>query len=144
VAARRRSRGQVAQGQPPSPAQRTISVETFEAFAGPLPAPETLAKYDAIVPGMAERRLRTFEQQAEHRMGLEKHVLRWDVIRSNVGLLAAFVFGVLVLAAAVYLIVNGYSTEGLIAIVSEFVTYGLAFLYSSETRRRERNRKAGR
>lgn len=92
---------------------------------------------------MAERLLAKFEQQADHRMGLEKHVIHADVRRASAGLIAAFLFGVLVLIAAVMLILNGYEGAGVTAIVVEFLVFGGAFLYGSETRRRERNRKTG-
>jgi hypothetical protein len=93
---------------------------------------------------MAERLLVKFEAQAEHRMTLEKHVIFWDVRRANAGLAAAFVFGILVLAAMVYLILNGHESVGLFGILIEFLTYGLVFLYGAETRRRERQQKAER
>ena len=92
---------------------------------------------------MAERLLVTFEQQADHRMALERHVIRSDVQRANWGLLAAFVFGLAVLAASVGLILNGHEGAGTTGIIVEFLTYGGVFIYGSETRRRERNKKAG-
>lgn len=107
-------------------------------YSGPLPPPSDLAQYDAIVPGMAERLLTKFEQQGAHRMSLETHVIHSDATRANWGLAAAFVFGLALLGASVYLIVNGYEMAGIVAIVTEFLTYGGLFLYGSETRRRER------
>jgi hypothetical protein len=90
---------------------------------------------------MAERLLTKFEQQADHRMSLERHVIQWDVRRSNAGLVAAFVFGVAVLVAAMILILNGHESAGVASIIVEFLVYGGVFVYGSETRRRERNRK---
>jgi hypothetical protein len=92
---------------------------------------------------MAERLLAKFEQQADHRMALENHVIRSDVRRGNWGLAAAFVFGLAVLAASVALILNGHEGAGTTALLVEFVTFGGLFLYGNETRRRERNKKAG-
>lgn len=141
MAARRNrqlARTQPAAATPASSATVTVA----QAYSGPLPPPSDLAEYNAIVPGMAERLLAKFEDQADHRMALEKHVIFWDVRRANGGLIAAFVFGVVVLIASVLLILNGHESAGVTAIIVEFLTYGLAFLYGSETRRRERNRKA--
>ena len=128
---------------PSRPQGQLVSVQQSysEQYSGPLPAPSDLAKYDAIVPGMGERLLTTFEKQADHRMALERHVIHSDATRANFGLAAAFVFGLVLLAAAVYLVVNGFETAGIAAIVTEFLTYGGIFIYGSETRRRERNRQ---
>lgn len=112
-----------------------------EAHAGPLPAPDTLKAYDEIVPGMAERLLSNFERQIDHRITLERYVIQGDVRRANLGLYAASIFGIAVLIAAVILILNGYSDEGVKAIVGLFLSYGSAFLYSDVQRRRERSRK---
>ena len=119
--------------------QELISVQA--SYSGPLPAPSDLAKYDVIVPGMADRLLTKFEQQADHRMALEAHVIHSDSTRATWGLAAAFVFGLVLLGAAIYLIVNGYETAGVVAIITEFVTYGGLFIYGSETRRRERRQQ---
>jgi len=93
---------------------------------------------------MALRLLDTFEKQADHRMALEKHVIKWDVWRANAGLAAGFLFSVMLLAVSVWMIVNGQEIIGVTMFVAEFVALGLALFYSVETRRRERNRKAGR
>ena len=92
---------------------------------------------------MAERLLTKFEQQADHRMALEKHVIHADVTRANWGLVAGIVFGLAVLVASVVLILNGHEGPGLTALLADFLIYGGAFVYGNETRRRERNRKAG-
>lgn len=112
-----------------------------QAYSGPLPAPEDLERYDAIVPGMGERLLAKFEKQADHRMALERHVITWDVYRANGGLIFGFVFGVTVLAAAVYLIMNGHEGVGVGLIIADFLTYGGAFIVGSVNRRRERETK---
>lgn len=138
--AARRSR----QGANAAPNARATVTTIQTTYSGPLPAPADLERYDAIVPGMAGRLLEKFEQQADHRMALEKHVVHGDVRRANWGLVAGTVFGLAVLVGSVTLILNGHETPGTLALLSTFVTYGGAFLYGSETRRRERNRNAGR
>lgn len=89
----RRSR-QLARTNPASPAAQQVARVAAVSYSGPLPRPSDLEQYDAIVPGMAERLLVKFEQQADHRMALENHVIRSDVKRANWGLGAAFIFGV--------------------------------------------------
>jgi len=114
-----------------------------QTYMGPLPPPEDLARYDEIVPGMAERLLTGFERQTEHRMALEKKVIDRDIRRADWGLGAGFAFGLVVFAGALGLILTGHESVGVGTIIADFLTYGGAFLYGDIQRRRERNRKAG-
>lgn len=121
--------------------QRQTITAVQELFSGPLPSPDTLARYDEIVPGMADRLLVKFEQQANHRMRLESFVIRLDVVRSFLGLGAGFVFGIAVLIAAILLIMNGHETPGILILLGDFLAYGGAYLYGDIAKRRERDRK---
>ncbi len=42
-----------------------------EGFSGPLPDPETLAKYEQMIPGVAERLVHAFESEIAHRRKIE-------------------------------------------------------------------------
>ena len=44
----------------------------FSHFSGPLPAPETLAGYDRIMPGLANRIVEMAEAYQKHQIGLER------------------------------------------------------------------------
>jgi uncharacterized membrane protein len=139
----RRNRRRAAQ-RPLAP-QQQATVQALQvqqtSFTGPLPPPDVLREYNAIVPGMAERLLVNLEKQSNHRMALEKHVLYWDVRRANAGLAAGLLFGLAVLVAAVFLILNGHESVGVGAIIGDFLVYGGAFVYGDVSRRRERNQK---
>lgn len=82
-----------------------------------------------------------WERQTTHRMNLERTVIDGDVWRSNWGLRLAFVFAIALLAASVYLIVNGFGTQGVLVFLTEMVSFGASFLYSDIRRRQERNQK---
>ncbi|MCL2179038.1 MAG: DUF2335 domain-containing protein [Proteobacteria bacterium] len=47
--------------------------------SGPLPAPEDMARYEAILSGAAERIFKKFEEQASHRMEVERTALNADI-----------------------------------------------------------------
>jgi uncharacterized membrane protein len=51
-----------------------VQQETIQAsaYSGPLPPPEAMAKYEAILPGFTDRLLTNFEKQSTHRMGLRQ------------------------------------------------------------------------
>jgi uncharacterized membrane protein len=137
---RRVARTQQQQQQPPA-----LTIEQrLEHFSGPLPSPDILERYDQIVPGLADRVVTVFEEQATHRMDLERTVIKGDTRRANAGMVTAAVFGLSLLAASVYLIMNGHEGPGVLALLTTFAGYGGAFLYTNEVRRRERNEKARR
>lgn len=53
-----------------------VSTVTQSLYAGPLPLPEHLEKYNQILPGSAERILSMAEKQQAHRITAESSVLQ--------------------------------------------------------------------
>ena len=49
-----------------------MSAVSTQAFAGPLPPPDMLARYNQLCPGFAERILQLAEREAENRQSLER------------------------------------------------------------------------
>ena len=43
-------------------------------FMGPIPSPQDLARYEAVIPGLGDRLINRFEKQSDHRMALESAV----------------------------------------------------------------------
>jgi len=48
------------------------SITSSSMYQGPIPPPDMLRDYEGVLPGSAERILRSMEQQSEHRQDLEK------------------------------------------------------------------------
>ena len=89
-------------------------------FQGPLPPPEQLAKYEAILPGMRERLVQLHEgtfkmarEQSEHRRALEKHVIESNTKSSNRGQWMAYSIMLVTFLAGVVLVYLGKRIEGL-------------------------------
>lgn len=57
----------------------TRSVRSVQ-YSGPLPAPETLARYEQVLPGIAERTLRLVESEQEHRHRMQEKQLDAGII----------------------------------------------------------------
>lgn len=114
-----------------------------QRVSGPLPSADQLERYNAIVPGMAERLLVNFEKQTDHRIGLEKRVIDGDVRRADRGLIFGWIFAMALLAASVYLIATGHEGIGVMGLLGELAVLGGSFIYADYRRRQERNRKAG-
>jgi uncharacterized membrane protein len=71
--ARRQQQAAAATGGHLPPPQNAVSFRgQVRHYTGPLPPPEILREYDAILPGAADRILKNFETESDHRRSLEK------------------------------------------------------------------------
>jgi uncharacterized membrane protein len=116
---------------------RTEIALTAERFAGPLPHPDILERYDKIVPGLAERIVKMAEGQSQHRQGLEHMVVQSNTRNERRGQVFGFLISVLVIGGSIYLIDSGKSIEGVAAIVVNLVSLAGVFIYGR--RRKERD-----
>lgn len=146
---RRRDRDLSSRQDPSEPPESTeASLEYFRAtitaYRGPLPPVEVLRDLDQLVPGAAERSLTLFEEQARHRMDLERRVVLSDIVQSRLGLGASFALAIGTIAGSMYLIATGHSLEGLGTIITTIVALVGAFAYGTKSRKDERLAKSRR
>lgn len=87
-------------------------VSASESFSGPLPKPQHLAEYEAVVPGAAERIIRLAERKVElteieqsHRHGQEDKASRHGRWYTSAGLIFGFSISLLVLVGAIWALV---------------------------------------
>lgn len=71
--------------------------------AGPIPDPETLFRYNEIIPNGADRIMSMAENQQKHRLDIEKRVVRSNNVQSYLGQIFGFLIGLGALGAAVYM-----------------------------------------
>lgn len=102
---------------------------TVEQFSGPLPHPSILEKYEQVVQGSADRIIKKFEQQTDHRQKLEKAVIYSDMQRANLGLIFAFIIAMTTIIGGIYAALQGQqlfggslSFTGLALLVGAFLT----------------------
>ncbi|MFH1117198.1 MAG: DUF2335 domain-containing protein [Pseudomonadota bacterium] len=117
--------------------------EISERFSGPIPPPETLAKYNEIVPDAADRILSMAETQATHRQRLELTVVKSDKWHSLLGLILAFVLAAGFSVEGTYLIINGHSADGLVAMIVPLATLVGCFVYAVRRRKKELRERSG-
>jgi uncharacterized membrane protein len=86
-----------------NPTLSTPKVQFAARFSGPIPPPETLQKYDQVLPGLAERIMKQAESQTAHRIDIEKKVIQSDVINSRLGLIFGFILGLIGIGGGVFL-----------------------------------------
>lgn len=63
-------------------------------FSGPLPPATEFERYDAVLPGSAERILAMAEKEATHRHGAEDSLVKEEIRASRTGQTFAFILGI--------------------------------------------------
>lgn len=107
---------------------------TAEAWSGPLPHPDTLERYEKLIPGSADRLLAAFERQVAHRHNMDHREAR----RLDWGLAAAFLVVTMIITAGAVLIFLGHDWAGAGVIGVNIV--GLAAVFISGASRRNGRR----
>jgi uncharacterized membrane protein len=121
----------------PEPMKRTtLSVVREEAYSGPLPHPDHLSRYDAILPGAAERILRMSETEQRHRHRLDRTSLLLDFAYAIAGQVLGFAVAIGMLIGAYYAamagheaVAGGFLAAGAASMVTAFIK-GRAWLAS--------------
>ena len=72
-----------------NPIVRKLAIQ--QSFSGPLPPPDLLGQYDAILPGLADRIVKMAEKQESHRHELENRVVKAEINRSYFGMASGLV-----------------------------------------------------
>jgi uncharacterized membrane protein len=98
-------------------------------YSAPIPPPEMMEHYDKIVPGSADRIIRKFESQTEHRQKCESIFIWTESIKSIGGLVAGFIIAMTAIIGGIFLSIKGktglggsISFAGLSLLVGAFIT----------------------
>lgn len=88
-----------------------------ELRAGPIPDPETLQQYDEVLPGTADRIVKQFEKESEHRQAMENKIVdaqiehqRLDMAAFRRGQVFAFTIAVVGLIGSSIGVYHAHST----------------------------------
>ena len=118
-----------------------IQQRSTKFFSGPLPSPEVLKEFNAIVPGSAERIIKMAENQSIHRRELEQKVIDSDIKRSKWGQILGFVIAISGLIVSGFVAIYGSAVAGSIIGVGTLASLVGVFMYGSKTRSEERGEK---
>jgi uncharacterized membrane protein len=112
------------------------------AWSGPIPDPATLAAYERLLPGSAQRIFDRFEMQSDHRMKLETAVIENAERRANRGQWMALTIALAGLALSGVGFFSGHEVGA--SLVGAGVLADLAgiFIYGRRDQRKEREQKA--
>ena len=125
-------------------AESTLAVSQTQlstAYAGPIPDATQLEKYESICQGAADRIILMAEKQSEHRQSIEKIVVKTNARNSTLGVIAAFILGVLTIAGGVFLAYNGRELSGTVLGSAGLVGLVSVFIYGTQSGKRERVEK---
>ena len=81
------------------------------------------------------------ETQVKHRIQMERTVILGDSKRSYLGLGAAFILSAMVILGGIYVIVVGHPWAGATLVGINIVGLAGVFIYGTNSRRAERERK---
>lgn len=95
------------------------AMQYAEAFSGPLPAPEVLAKYDQVVPGAAKSLFDDFHKNSEHLRSVERVAVHGSVAKDSRAQWMAFI------------LVGGMTLAGIVCAKFISVALGVAIVVTS-------------
>lgn len=120
--------------------QRLVRSEFLRHHSGPLPAPETLAEYERILPGAAERIFVRFEKQSDHRMSIESKVIGSNTFSQSFATVGSVIFSILALFAGTLLVYLGKDVSGLTLFFGAIAPVTATFFYGRHKQEQERER----
>lgn len=88
------------------------SMEVRKIHIGPLPDPETLRRYDDLLPGTAERIITMAEKEQDHVHKTVSRAQIWTLVRKQIGQISGFLLGLLGLLEGFFLVVKGHDWAG--------------------------------
>lgn len=115
-----------------------MATETrIQAHRGPLPSPDTLQRYEEILPGAAERILTMAEDQAKHRQSLEQKVVDGDISAQRLGLMIGGAVAVALGAVAAVIAVWASPVAGAVLGAVDIASIVGAFVYGRREKSEE-------
>lgn len=112
--------------------------------SGPLPDPQTLEKYNAIIPNGAERIMAMAEKQQEHRMGLEKSTISEQLSQSKRGQIFGLIIGLAAITASAICIILGHEWPGALLGAGGLTGLVSVFVYGKNQQRKSLASKSAR
>lgn len=112
------------------------------SYRGILPPAEDLARYNEVVPDGANRLFIMAEKQSDHRIEIEKHVIRADGKRADRGQYCALIVALVAFGVAAYAISQGQAVTATVIGSFDLVALVGVFIYGSWAARSERESKA--
>ena len=106
-----------------------LSLQHHQAYSGPIPDPDSLAKYDRIQPGFAERIIKMAEDEALHRRANENKIIKNSTQMAITGIIFAFVSVIMFGGIIVYAISQQSSVAALSTVIAALASLAGIFVF---------------
>ena len=93
-----------------------LTIQQTSIFSGPLPPPDTLAQYDDILTGAADRILSMAEKEQERRHQNENKIVYEQLKYRRLGMLIGGLIGIIGAGGSIAAMILGSNTAGIIAL----------------------------
>ena len=113
-------------------------------WAGPLPSPQVLREYNAIVPDSADRIIKMAEKQEDHRISIESKVVDSNIRNEKLGVLSGFIIGLSGLVCATLCALYGHDWVAAVIGGSTLVSLVSVFVIGKSKRDKDLSKKAKR
>ena len=123
-----------------SPHNSALSIQAvaeMRQWSGPLPHPETLERYNQVVPSAAERIIRLAETQHDHRLAIEKEVVDSNINSQKLGTILGFIVAMTAIIGGVFLAYVGRETSGVTSIITALVGLAGVFVYGKREQKKD-------
>lgn len=127
-------------GAPQSSENPTVTAVS-QRFSGPVPPPEMIEAYNAIVPGAGKMIFDMAVSQQSHRQALEQSVIKADIRNSKRGSWFGFILGIIGFAVSAYALYLGQPAAAIAIGSASLVSLAGVFVYGTKSRRAERDQK---
>ncbi len=111
----------------PSEKNRLIHVQ--QHYSGPLPHPDTLARYDEIVPGAAERIIKMAEKEMSHRHETENRMNKNAIRVAYLGIIFAFISVLILSGSVLYALHKGFDSVAAYIAVGSIAAVAGVFIF---------------
>jgi uncharacterized membrane protein len=105
------------------------AIASIQAFAGPVPHPDILQKYEQLFPGISQRYLEEPLNEANHRRTCEKQHLEATVSLSKRGQWMAYSLALISVVGAFALIFLGFGIAGLSTFFGSIAAFVGVFIW---------------
>ena len=117
--------------------QQTIIASSESIHSGPLPSPDTLAKYDNVLPGAAERIMNMAEQEALARRENERQRIKHSITIAYIGVIFAFLSVIIVSTLVWYSIYKSFEQTAAYIAVGCIAAVAGVFVFFRRNKKRE-------
>lgn len=103
-----------------------------QSFQGPLPHPDILKQYNECYPQAAKIIIDKFSEQVDHRIDIEKTVIKSNTRNSTLGVVFGFILGLVGILSGTYLIMNDKDLTGIGFYVVSVGSLVATFIYKNK------------